>query len=268
MDLADFFTPEEVLRELFDQLRYIPIPVPVKDIALALDIDCIAEQNIKGFEGSLVTSADKHSGMIVVNKNSSCRRKRFTIGHELAHFLLPKHDTPPTGAWQCSAADMSKFASPSSGDRAAQNEIEANRFSAGLLMPDARFRQEIERLGKPSVDHIPALSRKFETSKEATARKYAELHSEPVAVVFSQAGIVRYGRTSSTFPSLRVAEQAALPGQSASEASRANGHAHSKWEEEDPELWLRSSAGVKSLMRQTLNQRDGYQITLLHAAIL
>src|SRR5579859_1785246 len=103
MDLGDCATPEALLATIHKlQNGVFPIPIPIEEWAAALDITAIEAMETEGFEGGLLMFADRSSASILVNKHNDERRQRFTIGHELGHFLLPWH-TPRSGqAFQCS----------------------------------------------------------------------------------------------------------------------------------------------------------------------
>jgi hypothetical protein len=105
---------------------------------------------------------------VAYNDSSRLERRRFTIAHELGHFLLPLH-----GA---------------SKDANRAREAEANRFAASLLMPKALFERDIRRLGTPETEHIVKLAGDYEVSKEAAARRYTDLCDHCCAVTFSRHG--------------------------------------------------------------------------------
>ncbi len=58
------------------QLPDLVPPVPIETIALALDIEEIRVEPLTGFEAALVTTPEKGRGSILVNANSSPRRRR------------------------------------------------------------------------------------------------------------------------------------------------------------------------------------------------
>ena len=93
IDLADFATPERIVDGIIRQISDLPIPVPVEEIAQMLDIISIEPLTTEGFEGGLVTDAEKSEGFILVNGASPPQRRRFTIGHELCSFPLPISQT-------------------------------------------------------------------------------------------------------------------------------------------------------------------------------
>ena len=267
MALADCTTPKKLLNALLSQLPDIPLPIPIEEIAAALDIEQIQSLDTEGFEGGLIAFDDKSSGTILVNKRSPRQRQRFTIGHELGHFLNPWH-VPPTGGFRCTAGDMRRFDPPSRPDRAAQMEAEANTFSAGLLMPDAGFRRTLRQWGGPEMAHILDLAEQYDVSKEAAGRKYVALHDEPCAIVFSRNGAILYGQRGEDFPYLEVGKGRPLPNGSLTRRDGLGDSIISAWEEVDPHIWLSHTRGVKSLTEQVLGQRDGYRMTLLWAELV
>src|SRR5689334_16823627 len=62
-------------------------PVPVYEIARALDIDEIREEPLSNIEAALVTTPERDRGAVLLNTESSPQRRRFSLGHELGHFL-------------------------------------------------------------------------------------------------------------------------------------------------------------------------------------
>jgi len=76
--------------------------------ATGIHLDFI-EENVaaeEGYEGGLLTSADKFNGTILYNRASPQARRRFTIGHELGHFLMPSHLPSADGRFLCKMQDM------------------------------------------------------------------------------------------------------------------------------------------------------------------
>ncbi len=76
-------------------------------------------------------------------------RRRFSVAHEVGHFLLHASDQPD-GVF-CRAADLR--ADPESPERL--REREANRFAAELLMPETMVRAEVERRGADPIVLAP-----------------------------------------------------------------------------------------------------------------
>jgi Zn-dependent peptidase ImmA (M78 family) len=110
--------------------------VPVNVIGLALDLG--VKINTVWFEdsdvsGELVkTSSDTYE--INVNGSHPLTRQRFTIAHELGHFIYHRHligdGVTDSRAYRSTAGH--RYYNPRIGPR---QETEANRFAASLLMP-------------------------------------------------------------------------------------------------------------------------------------
>lgn len=262
MDLADCVTPEALLTEIHKSQRgAFPIPVPIHEWALALDITAIAALETEGFQGGLMMFPDRSAGTILVNEAADYRRQRFTVGHELAHFLLPWH-TPRSGqGFLCSAKDMAVFQAKPGGDRYAEMEAQANRFSAGILMPAAPLRVDLRARPHFEVPHVAELADRYNVSKEAMARRCVDLHDEAIAVVFSRAGVVVRTYRGKDFPRLNIASSDLLPAASIARGAALAPGQCSEWSEAPADRWLQGTRGTVS--EQTLGQQNGFRMTLL-----
>lgn len=118
-------------------------------------------------------------------------RLRFTVAHELGHFLLG-HRIPD----HLDAAMQAPFAK--------HQEREADVFATEFLMPEAWVRPMCAEGVSFAV--IDAISHGFGVSTVAAAVRYVELTSAPCAVAYSDAGRVAWAKRSATFPS-RIPEQ-------------------------------------------------------------
>ena len=255
--LADHGSPEALAECIVDHYPNIEIPVPVERIGEAVGITEIVGRLTESFEGVLLTDASKTAGSIAFNKASGIARRRFTIAHEIGHFLLPSHGA---GA-QCAKADMGVL---KSADPNRASEAEANRFAAALLMPKKLFVRDVRQLGAPETEHILRLAARYEVSKEACARRYADLSGHTCAVVFSRDGKVRSFYKNGSFPYLDVARDKPLPGNCISSRSRGEAGKMSEWSEIDAEVWIGSSRlRGKVLYEQFFEQEDGYRLTML-----
>ena len=100
--------PRKLARALLAQLPAVTGPVPIEAIARALDIVSIEVAPLSGIEGCLQCDPLKSEGQIVVNANSPPRRRRYTIAHELGHFLNERHRPTIDLGFACTADDMAK----------------------------------------------------------------------------------------------------------------------------------------------------------------
>lgn len=254
VELADIVHPEKLVDAIVRQNPDLSLPVPIEELASLAGISKIESFASEGFSGALVTNAEKSDGAIFYSSRDPRPRQRFTIGHELGHFLLPWHRQ---SQFNCKPQDLSFGAKTGW-------EIEANRFSAELLMPRSLVMKRLHTQGSPELSHVTSLANTFETSLEMTARRYIELIEHPCAIIFSKDNLVRYSIRSEFFEmplALRKGDN--LPRVSDSRQSRG---APDEWHEIDAHWWLReqrTADKITSLYEQTLRQDNGFKITLL-----
>jgi Zn-dependent peptidase ImmA (M78 family) len=84
-------SPEGLVSRILKAEPSLSIPVPIEELCRKLDIVSIEYERLDGLEGALVTTPDRQVGTILVKETSHRFRQRFTIGHELGHFLIPTH---------------------------------------------------------------------------------------------------------------------------------------------------------------------------------
>lgn len=261
MELDGKTTPTTIVNEIMRQNPQMSFPVPLEAVAIASGIQRIEDMTTDGFEGMLMTDPEKSRGAILVKANGNRHRRRFTIGHELGHFLLPWHRQT---TFKCTAeniADMSGGTKPSS---VQHMEVEANAFASELLMPAAEFQRRLHGFAEPDIAQVVELSRLFDTSIEATARRFMNLSDYPVAFVFARNDTIRYWTKGPEFPyMLRVRNGHPLP---LGCAARCSGDGVADVEEVDSTTWLSNERGrpPDSILEQTLYQQDGYKVTLLY----
>ncbi len=254
MELADLVRPEQLVDEILKQNPQLPLPVPVVELATLAGITKIESLSSQGFEGTLISNAEKTAGAIFYNGTVPRSRQKFTIGHELGHFLLPWHRQL---TFECTAEDISS--------RARKDwEIQANQFSAELLMPTALVKPRLHAMRDPELAHVQELSAQFEVSFEATARRLVELSDYACAVVFSKDNVVRYWARSEYFgEQIAVRKGDNLPYMSPSKQAVSDPE---EWHELIASWWIKErddENAPESIYEQTLCQESGYKVTLL-----
>ncbi|HEY9276997.1 MAG TPA: ImmA/IrrE family metallo-endopeptidase [Methylotenera sp.] len=195
IEFADLVKPIDIVSLIFEQNQWIESAVPLEAIAIAAGIKDIQYAPLNSFEGTLLANDSKSEGVIVINNGAIPYRQRFTLGHELGHFMIPRHGN----RMQCSKADLS--AKPSK--KMPLNltiEVEANQFSAELLLPKKLIKKHSSFRNQPTIEGIKQLSELFEVSFQASAVRLADLHDDPMALVMSRYGRVIYGYKRSDFP--------------------------------------------------------------------
>lgn len=254
IELADLVHPEQLVDAILQQNPDIPLPVPIEELARLTGIKKIEPMESEGFEGALIANPEKSEGAIFYSSLGRRPRQRFTIGHELGHFLLPWHRQ---STFKCTAEDISR--------RAKKDwEIQANQFAAELLIPQKLLKPRLLKLRDPEMAHVSLLASEFGTSIEMTARRLVEQNDYPCAVVFSKDNLVRYAVKSTYFEEqLCVWKGDGLPSKSPSRMSTSD---PDEWQELGAYWWLKERNdrdAPESVYEQTLCQETGYKVTLL-----
>ena len=107
------------------------IPVDVEGLALALGIrvnKVFLPETVSGLIQKMGGDRDE----ISVNAKHPETRQRFTIAHELGHFVLHRFMMGDGNADDCAYRSNGSFKNNKIGPR---EETEANKFAANLLMP-------------------------------------------------------------------------------------------------------------------------------------
>ncbi|MGJ8592203.1 MAG: ImmA/IrrE family metallo-endopeptidase [Aquaticitalea sp.] len=121
---------------------------------------------------------DKVSGLFVMkhdtpyiafNSNHSKKRRRFTIAHELGHFIL--HSKSKSLFVDKNKSVMYRNSDSSSGEFL--KEREANAFAAALLMPRKLIEEEIKSINDERI--INDLADKFDVSTQAISFRLSNL---------------------------------------------------------------------------------------------
>lgn len=153
------------------------LPIPIERIAEDLHGFLVEEDDLRPETGHAYVSGrlKPERRRILVDRLEAARspgRRRFTIAHELGHWVL---HPPGSAQWSAAAAAGRLSSSHQVLDWMAGYggaELEANQFAAATLMP---ARLLAERLARPS-DH-EAVCDAFEVSPAALTRRIAFLRS-------------------------------------------------------------------------------------------
>lgn len=262
MDLADCGSPEKLIAVILKHHPDWTPPVPIEQVARDVGITDFQELEVEGFEGALITDQHKSKGVILTKAGAPENRRRFTIAHELGHFLMPSHK----GNRQCKPGDLNERRSDTEYRR---QETEANRFAAGILMPRPWFKKDMDKLGDADVTHVQELSKRYAASLEATINRYVELTDDICAYVFSKDNVIRYVKRAKGFPKLAVKKDDPLPSQCASLKMPSDRlRVASEWTELNGSVWLETEWGKQPplILEQAIRQQSGYQVTLLFIA--
>lgn len=259
MDLADCGSPEGLA-------QIIHTHVPLQDngcadlikIALAVGIKTIKATDTEKYEGVLITDEQKSTGTILYNTNSSVFKKRFTIAHEIGHFLLPFHDKNT----QCLSTNIGTFQATTP---QLKKEAEANRFAIELLAPYKAVSSFLKSYRKPDLDQVLKIAARFKLSKEAALRRYIECTDHDVGAVLAQNETVRYPLKTRDFPYLCLKKGSFLPPHIYQKLKGKTSGNIIDWFSVEPSYFLseQQEVGRKELYCQTLVQDKAFSISLL-----
>jgi Zn-dependent peptidase ImmA (M78 family) len=263
LDLDGTGSPMGLVTRILTVEKDLEIPVPIEKLAQQLEIEKIALLETDGFEGGLLTDENRASGIILVNKAARDGRRRFTIGHELGHFLIVSHKPVEAGKFLCSRADMMKW-SADQNDQYARMEVEANEFSALLLMPPPVLRKFIAQEREPNLEHVPLIAQHFNVSKEAAARSYAKYHPENIAIVVVKDGVVKRAHKGFKFPWISIPYGKPVPMRSVFHKKLPERTA-SEIVQVLPDNWINVEFGHQApeLYEQVYLQQNGYALLML-----
>ena len=264
LDLDGTGSPEGIVGKILKAEPDLPIPVPIEDLARQLDITDILDLTTEGFEGGLITDDCRSQGTILVNRAALRGRRRFTIGHELAHFLIPMHKPIKGDQFLCSREDMRRW-SAKENDAYARMEVEANKFSALILMPPRNLRAMMGTFRDPNLSQIVDVAGYFDVSKDAAARAYAQYHEQPIAVAVVKDGNVLRIYKNLKFPKVSLSNGSPVPRNSLFHFAVARGAELSDITENGAELWIESQWGKRlpTLYEQVFFQQEGFALLML-----
>ncbi len=158
---------EKKAREVLDKHKVTNCPVPLEIIVKSYGIKVVtkpydATSDFHDVSGMLYRTGTE--SVIGLNESHSPTRRRFSLAHELGHFLLHKGDV-----FVDAKVNFRNRLSSLGIDR---EEIEANAFAAELLMPSnlvsADFYELLEsKKSRDTSSPVDELAARFKVSTEA-----------------------------------------------------------------------------------------------------
>ncbi|HSH80377.1 MAG TPA: ImmA/IrrE family metallo-endopeptidase [Herpetosiphonaceae bacterium] len=136
--------PEEAAQQILRPTGY-RIPVDIYAIAKEHNVE-IRSQTLEDTVSGMLVIKDQYA-IIGVNENHHPNRQRFTIAHELGHYILHRDkarvfvDSKPVF-----------FRDEVSAEGIYLQEIQANAFAAALLMPAKVLRDQVTEPLNPLLD--------------------------------------------------------------------------------------------------------------------
>ncbi|HEY3363752.1 MAG TPA: ImmA/IrrE family metallo-endopeptidase [Symbiobacteriaceae bacterium] len=121
---------------------------------------------------------DAESRLIAVEEHHHEHRRRFSVAHEIGHFVLHYLPEPGEGLFRCTQGDMEVGAAVSGeGARLVhlRQESEANLFAGALLMPESAVRA----MATATRGRVDRLATHFGVSPQAMSIRLVRLGIKP-----------------------------------------------------------------------------------------
>jgi Zn-dependent peptidase ImmA (M78 family) len=144
----------------------------------------------ESYDGALLRIRDAQRGYIVINSRiREETRRRFTLAHEIGHFVLPGQQevSAPCKQQRIENWDADLY----------RPELEANRFAAEILMPRGLMAEFVQ--SEPSLESIRSIAQVCGTSLTASAVRLITLTPHRAAVVWSQDQKILWSKASERF---------------------------------------------------------------------
>jgi len=235
--------------------------MPVDNIAHALDISEVRRATLDGLEGVLLTDAVRSQGRILVNAARSEQRARFSIAHEIGHFVMERHILSGAMGFGCTSGDMRERRTRAHHQR---QETEANQFAIALLAPPYKLVPALAV--DPDIPSVKALAASLCLSLEATMRRYVALSDQPLCAIWTHNGMIRTSARNKAFPWLPFTKGQTLPATSRAHKHCASGkQGISQMREANALGWL-NKPDIE-LFEQTRVGHKGHALTLLWATL-
>ena len=160
---------ERLAEQLLQKAGVNNPPVPVKQVANYLQIRVELADLGEDCSGVLVRNGKR--AVIGVNWGHYSNRRRFSVAHEIAHFLLHNGDTYIDKGYRLNFRDLE------SGSGTKTEEMEANAFAAALLMPSKWVRDAFKKqpFDLTEDDGLEILAKKFKVSTQAMTYRLMNL---------------------------------------------------------------------------------------------
>lgn len=164
-----------------------PNELSIEEITYFIKGPSIEYEQMNNCEGKFLSLGE--NSLIIINSNiSNHGRRKFTIAHELGHYILHRNNR----YIKCDFKDIHDWSSSKF------IEVEANYFAAEILMPSDIF-SKCSKKENFSLKFLSTLSEEFQTSLTSTAIKFAENGHDPIFVICSRNGEITWMKKSEGF---------------------------------------------------------------------
>lgn len=149
--------PQNVRSSIDQHLKAYPVKLGA--IAKQLGVKVLLSTLPRGTSGQI--SKENDDFVIRINRHEAKHRQRFTLAHELAHFILHRDRIEAEGGW----SENVLLRAP---NQPIQIEYEANRLASDLVIPSNQLLQATsDYMGPLTSEVIEDLARRFGVSTAA-----------------------------------------------------------------------------------------------------
>ncbi|MDD4412471.1 MAG: ImmA/IrrE family metallo-endopeptidase [Patescibacteria group bacterium] len=152
---------------LSDQ-KIVKVPVDIESIAKSMGIDVTKIEFSKDeISGAIKMKGKQGNPIIAINQNHCIERQRFTIAHEIGHFVLHSIDN-----MHIDSAGVYFRDSNASSSTTNLKEAQANQFAAEILMPRGLVIKDLQgdfklKNNNEDIMTIAKLAKKYNVSQQA-----------------------------------------------------------------------------------------------------
>lgn len=167
-DISD--KPDALAFYIREKCDILDPPIDIYQMAnkFGLCINEVESEESDEFDGCLLRGEGMFNPVIILNKNQQFEpRKRFTIAHEIAHYIIPEHHF-------YSGSCLTEW----SWDENKKLEAEADKLAASILIPQKDIVEDA-KYGIGSWHRITELGEKYNASKLAVIFRIIEFVEDP-----------------------------------------------------------------------------------------
>ncbi|PYB70011.1 ImmA/IrrE family metallo-endopeptidase [Rhizobium wuzhouense] len=161
-----------IVEDLLLKVKFAELPVPVEAVAKTLDISVKFAPYSEGDLAGMLILQPRPT--IAVNSAHHRNRQRFTIAHEIGHFLLHKKESIHIDEKMAVL-----YRDKNSSMAINPQEVEANHFAAELLMPKRILLKDLanKQIDLEEDEILLNLAKRYGVSQQAMAFRIANILS-------------------------------------------------------------------------------------------
>lgn len=160
------------VNEILAKKNLAALPIDIEQISRSIGLNVVEYPFQEDISGVLVIN--EKGATIGYNANESSVRRRFSIAHELGHFILHSEKNA-TGMFMDRLLFRKNITTYSTKEESIERE--ANFFAANLLMPEELVVSEVNKLNpnRDDDENIKLLAKKFDVSVSAMTYRLVNL---------------------------------------------------------------------------------------------